>query len=277
MIEHRPDTPDQQSSTEASFREMNRVPWTTQQTFRCVLFTLIPWIVFSLLLGSVGGDSSPASSQPVTTSQDLTGGIIALIFATLIEGAFLIGPYYYARLELIKAEISTSMGEILQALGLRGFRHVWRTLLLILGLMVLIIAVNVLYSYLIEVFKLNLKTNDQVLLEEIKTQPLTVYGILIGSIVAAPFCEEIFFRGFVLPGLLREFPAAWAVLISSALFAVAHADYGSFLPLFAIGLALAFVRLRTGSTWASMSLHILNNLLASVTIILAAHGINLPF
>lgn len=276
MIEHRPDTPDARPPDEASTRDANWVPWTTQQTFRGVLFTLIPWIIFSLLLSSASGGSTEPS-QPLTMAQDLTGGIIALIFAALIEGAFLIGPYYYARLALIQADMASNVRAIFQTLGLRRFHHVWRVLLLILGLLVLIFAFNVLYSSLIQALHLDLKTNDQVLLEESKTSPLSVYGILIGSILAAPFCEELFFRGFILPGLLRELSPTWALLISSALFAVAHADPGSFLPLFAIGLALGFIRLRTGSTWASISLHVLNNLLASVIIVLAAHGISLPF
>lgn len=276
MIEHRPDTPDQKPSRGASTREANWVPWTTQQTFRGVLFTLIPWIVFSLLLSSVGGDSSSTPTSPVTWDQDLTGGVIALIFAALIEGAFLVGPYYYTRLELLKTDLMTNTRTIFAELGLRRFRLGY-TLLLLLGLLVLIVAFDWFYAQIITTLHLNLKTNDQVLLDEIKTQPLTVYGILIGSVLAAPFCEEIFFRGFVLPGLLRELSSTWALLISSALFAVAHADPGSFLPLFVIGLALGFVRLRTGSTWASISLHVSNNLLASITIILAAHGVNLPF
>jgi uncharacterized protein len=107
--------------------------------------------------------------------------------------------------------------------------------------------------------------------------PLTTYAILAGATFIAPFFEEIYFRGFVFTGLLRELSLVWAMLISAALFAVAHADPGSFIPLFVIGLALAFVRWRSGSTWASISLHVLNNLLSSVAIILAMHNINLPF
>jgi membrane protease YdiL (CAAX protease family) len=69
----------------------------------------------------------------------------------------------------------------------------------------------------------------------------------------------------------------WAVLISSALFAIAHTDPGSFLPLLVIGLGLGFLRYRTKSIWPGIMLHMLNNLLSSVDIVLVMHHVNMPF
>jgi uncharacterized protein len=271
LIEQKPDTPDQNLLVEASDENPNRVPWTTQQTFRGVLFTLIPWIAFSLIQDA-GTNSGPVPS--VTRAEDLVGAFIAFILTAIIEGVFLIAPYHYARLAL--TQLQAGKRAILRSLGLRGFQA-GRTLLLILGLLALIILVNEVYSYALIALHLNILTNAQVLLQEGASQPLTVYGLLAGSVIVAPFCEEIFFRGFVFTGLLRELSPAWAILISAALFAIAHADPSSFIPLFAIGLALGYLRLRSGSTWAGIILHMLNNLLASVLIILSLHNINRPF
>jgi uncharacterized protein len=272
LIEQKPETSDQNRSFEAASTDPNWVPWTAQQTFRGVLFTLIPWIAFLLIQTS--GSGNPGSNPTVTQGQDLAGAFIAFILTALVEGIFLLAPYHYARKTL--AQFQKGGRAIFRALGLRRFQ-IGRTLPIIFGLLVLIIGINVVYSFVINILHLNIQTNDQVLLRESATQPLTVYGLLAGSVLIAPFCEEIFFRGFVLAGLLRELSPAWAIVISASLFAIAHTDPSSFVPLLVIGLCLGFLRWHSGSTWASILLHMLNNLLASVLIVLSMHGINLPF
>ncbi|MGH2506888.1 MAG: CPBP family glutamic-type intramembrane protease [Ktedonobacteraceae bacterium] len=276
MIEQKPDTTNQTQTTEMPGQHLHWVPWTAQQTFYAVLLTLIPWIAFSLLLNALGGNTT--SNQLLTTAQDLTGAIVALIFTALVEGAFLIAPIYYVKriVHDAKKALPANIRALCQALGLRRF-HVARTLLWVIGLMVLVFAFDELYSYVITALQLHIMTNDQVVLQQSKVAPLTTYAVLLGSIIIAPICEELFFRGFVLPGLLHEMAPTWAVLVSAALFAIAHADLSSFLPLFVIGIALGILRLRSGSTWAGISLHMLNNTLASVLIILAMHNIVLPF
>jgi membrane protease YdiL (CAAX protease family) len=246
-------------------------------TFRGVLLTLIPWIGFNLLLASLGGNSG--SPQPLSLSDDVGSAIGTFIFTALIEGAFLIAPYYYANKTLAREALGEGgrrLRAVGRALGLRRFA-LWRTLPWIIGLMLLIIGVNAAYTLAVQALHLKLQTNDQVLLQYSQYEPVTTYAILAGSVVIAPFCEEMFFRGFVFAGLLRDLSPFWAAIVSAALFAIAHTDPGSFLPLFAIGLCLGFLRWRTGSTWAGISLHMLNNLLASVDLILAMHHINLPF
>ncbi len=274
MIEQKPEVPGTSKTAGGMY---NWVPWTTQQTFYGVIFTLVPWIAFNLMLIALGGNQ--ALNKPLSFSEDLTAAIVQIVFTFLLEGAFLIAPYYYARKALnaeTTAEGEVSKGAIFKALGLRGFA-VPSALLWIVGMMVVIFGVDWLYSYAIITWHLNVQTNDQIVLQNGQYAPLTTYATLAGATFIAPFFEEIYFRGFLFAGLLRELSPAWAILISSALFAIAHADPGSFIPLFIIGLTLAFVRWRTGSTWASMSLHVLNNLLSSLSIILAMHSINLPF
>ncbi len=272
MIKQQPDTTDQLPSADSSAGSAPQVPWTTQQTLRGVLLTLIPWIIFSLVENAFSGASS--SPQSVTLGEDLAGGILAFIITGILEGIFLIAPFHYAKKALALA--STNTRAIFHALALRRFQ-VGRTLLLLLGLLVFIIAVNEAYDYALGIFHLNIQTNDQVLLQEAQTQPFTVYGLLAGSVLLAPFCEETFFRGFLFGGLRREFSPCWSILLSAALFAIAHVDLSSFIPLFAIGLALGFVRWKSASTWPGILLHTVNNLLGSVLIVLALYHINLPF
>jgi membrane protease YdiL (CAAX protease family) len=74
-------------------------------------------------------------------------------------------------------------------------------------------------------------------------------------LVAAPLGEEVFFRGFLLQGLARRMRFWPAAVITSAIFAVAHVWPYLYLPIFVLGLALAWLFWRTGSIWASVAAH----------------------
>lgn len=84
--------------------------------------------------------------------------------------------------------------------------------------------------------------------------------LLVGII--GPMAEEIFFRGFVLPGLVKKFGIIWALVISSVVFGLFHIDPGAIVPTFALGLALGWVYIKTGSIWPAMFAHGLHNTVA---------------
>src|SRR6266496_355588 len=243
-------------------------PWSIQQTFLGVLLTLLPWIALTLILSSINGSTS--ITTPLSPRADLIGAIVTIIFSAIIEGAFLIAPFYFANAAF--RSLTPRAPLALQSLGFRRYR-ISQTLIWVFLLMLVIFGINTLYSYLISVLHLNLQTNDQIILHESRVAPLTTYATLFSAVVIAPFCEEVFFRGFVFPGLRRGMPLGWAIVLSSLLFAVAHADPGSFAVLFIIGLALAIVGGRTRSIWPSILLHMLNNGIAALAIVLTMWGI----
>lgn len=80
--------------------------------------------------------------------------------------------------------------------------------------------------------------------------------------ILGPIAEEIFFRGFVLPGLVKRFGVGRSLLISSLVFGIFHIDPGAIVPTFALGLALGWVYLKTGSIWPAMFAHGLHNTVA---------------
>ncbi|MBV9229191.1 MAG: CPBP family intramembrane metalloprotease [Chloroflexi bacterium] len=244
-------------------QKLDQAPWTIQETFLGIFFTLVPWIAFALLLSSINVKSK--TNVVLSPQVDLTRAIIVFLFSTLIEGAFLVAPFYFAS----RAYRNTNArGRLtLQALGFRSF-DVGSALFWIGGLILAFFAINGLYQDVITMFHLHLQTNDQYILEQSKNAPISTYATLLASVLIAPFCEEVFFRGFVFMGLLRGMPPAWAIVLSSLIFAVAHADPGSFAVLFLIGLALAFLRWRTHSIWPSMILHLLNNGIGALLIVL---------
>lgn len=80
------------------------------------------------------------------------------------------------------------------------------------------------------------------------------------AVVAAPFMEELIFRGFLFNALLRYLPVWLAAVLSGAIFGLSHGSASAFLPLAASGIVLAYVYVRSGSLTASMLTHALFNL-----------------
>ena len=85
-------------------------------------------------------------------------------------------------------------------------------------------------------------------------------------VVAAPVAEELFFRGFMLGGLVAAIGDLRAIVVSSALFAAMHASVGTFIPLFMAGMLLAWLYLRTRSIWPPIAAHSTQNALAMLSL-----------
>ncbi len=96
----------------------------------------------------------------------------------------------------------------------------------------------------------------------------------VAVVIGAPFFEEFLFRGFLFEGLRHSFSkltssavgTTLAVLITSGIWAVIHMQYGwiEIISIFAIGIALALARLKTGSLFVPIAMHMMMNLLASL-------------
>jgi len=90
-------------------------------------------------------------------------------------------------------------------------------------------------------------------------------GLTIGFLTVtllAPLGEEIFFRGFVLPILMKYWPTWLASFLCAVLFALAHFQFQNVVPLIILGLLLNTAAIRTGSIWTSIAFHSMNNAIA---------------
>jgi membrane protease YdiL (CAAX protease family) len=86
--------------------------------------------------------------------------------------------------------------------------------------------------------------------------------------VVGPLVEELIFRGLLTAGLRRRFGAVRTALLTALLFALAHFIPRVMPAVFVLGLALAFVYERIGSTVPGVLIHCLYNgiaLTAAVT------------
>ncbi len=79
-------------------------------------------------------------------------------------------------------------------------------------------------------------------------------ALFTGGIIA-PISEEVFFRGFVFGGLRRHLGFRRAMLLSAALFALAHILPTSWPPIFLLGAFFALLYEQTGSIWPAVVAH----------------------
>ena len=77
-----------------------------------------------------------------------------------------------------------------------------------------------------------------------------------------PMSEELFFRGFLLTGLLHRMGPAGAAVASSLLFAVGHGSLGALVPTLIAGLLLSWLYLRTRSLVPCFMVHSSQNIIA---------------
>jgi membrane protease YdiL (CAAX protease family) len=88
------------------------------------------------------------------------------------------------------------------------------------------------------------------------------WGGVIAMVCLQPaVVEEIAFRGVVLTGLQNILSRRDAVIVSALMFAILHLSVLSLPHLFLIGLALGWLRIRTGSLYPGMAMHFTHNLL----------------
>jgi len=100
--------------------------------------------------------------------------------------------------------------------------------------------------------------------------------MLITVTFAAPLGEEVFFRGYALPALRKSLGPLAAILISAALFALLHMDPVGFVGLMEIGALLAALRWWSGSIWAAILAHAVNNGVAGTAFLLGWEDPDIP-
>lgn len=101
---------------------------------------------------------------------------------------------------------------------------------------------------------------------------LELAAIILGVTVAAPVCEEFFFRGLLQRGLLERLPALHAVALASVIFSAFHLDPVGFVARVELGILFGLLWLRTGSLWPSILAHSANNLVSTVLFFTVEQG-----
>ncbi len=116
---------------------------------------------------------------------------------------------------------------------------------------------------------------DAVKLLQSADDPALLATMVVAAVLVAPVCEEIIFRGYLYPAA-KKFAGPWIAGFSiSVVFAVAHGNLASALPLFLFGIVLVVLYEKTRSIWTPIAAHLCFNG-ATVIVQAAARYYNIP-
>lgn len=83
--------------------------------------------------------------------------------------------------------------------------------------------------------------------------------LLFVAAVSPAICEEVLFRGAILSGLRQRLGAWPAIVLVGVLFGLFHLDVFRIPPIAVLGVVLTYLTVRTGSIYAAMIVHLMNN------------------
>jgi uncharacterized protein len=135
-----------------------------------------------------------------------------------------------------------------RALGLNPFR--WRWVGIAFGFIIGVLILSVLLEPLLHGGREQGLSPDDWQPEHARAFLLN--GVLVSTVV--PFAEELFFRGLGVRAL-QFLGGMSAVVITGLVFGFSHGVLGALPPLVLFGIALGWVRLRSGSVWPGVLAH----------------------
>lgn len=97
--------------------------------------------------------------------------------------------------------------------------------------------------------------------------PVAVIVFII-SVLLAPLCEEILYRGLLWGALERRWGRWVALVVSTVVFALAHLEFARFPVLLVAAVPIGLARLYSGGLLASIVAHQVNNLLPGLIVML---------
>jgi membrane protease YdiL (CAAX protease family) len=215
------------------------VPWGWRQAVLGAAVAAAPIVLLTLLAYVAAHGSSTTPAKPT-----LSGATVSVIVTIIFDSWFVFVAWLFS----LRGRNLTHRSW--------GFRRPPMAMLWVVPLgLVAVYLVNVVYNTLVT-------TKTQAVVNDF---PHSLGGLLLFILLAcivAPLFEETFFRGFLFQGFASSFGPIWGAVISATLFSLSHQQLDIFVPLFALGVALAWVFYYTRSLWGNVALHSLFNAVA---------------
>jgi membrane protease YdiL (CAAX protease family) len=104
------------------------------------------------------------------------------------------------------------------------------------------------------------------LFEKIFDNRFGFWGAFFKVAIIAPIIEEIFFRGIIMHGLMRNYKSGYAILLSGILFSFFHLNPWQMTYTFFLGLFLGWLMVRSRSLPLCIIAHSINNTLVLLSI-----------
>ena len=195
-------------------------------------------LVLALTVGEDGADS------PLVFNISL-----AIVVVVILAAAWIFGPAMH--------------GGGLRSLGLRDSKASrGASWLLPPAVLIAVLMFNAAYVAVVNQLGIDLLQPQELPFDEFGPLALAISGFLV--VLAGPFAEEVFFRGFVLSGLIRRWGPVMGLVVSAVIFSIAHANLAILIPIFVAGLLIGWLYLRTGSLWSCFWIHGAQNAVAFI-------------
>lgn len=191
----------------------------------------------------------------------LTGETVDALVIVIFPAGLVLAVFGIVKFLIIKQE--TALRDFLR-LHLPKKNAFWLIPVAIISyIMVLIVALSILMALNPEAAK---QEQDVALVVE-KMGGWKLIASVIGVGLLTPIGEELFFRGVLLRMYAKRINKYWAIIISSFLFALAHAQLNVGVDTFVFGLFLGFVTVKTESIYPAIGMHMFKNGLALAFIV----------
>ena len=224
--------------TDSTTSRYSAVPWNLRDAAGAILLVVFGTLLLLIIAGIV---AQVSGSVPA---------LVVILLSVALELLLIFGVWMF---------------------GLRRYGKSWNALGLIpslnngalLTLLVFFVslALTAVYGLIVVFFDQEILTPEPLPgdLTETALQRLAGFFIIV---LLAPFAEEVFFRGFLLPAFANRWGFFAAAIISSGLFGISHVAPGSIIPAFMSGMLFAWLYHRTGSLWNTTIAHGSQNALA---------------
>ncbi len=209
---------------------------------------LIPLLIYMIIIGeTISIKNFFLFAQKVETDA-------FLLSVSVIGSALIVVPLVFGIAKLKKGSV------LKEYFDLRAYS--WKTFWIWMGILLLLLVFE---GFALEAmgveqtpnFMLNIKFPNK----------FSIYLLLFSVMFMAPLIEEVVFRGFLLKGFSKTFMGAeGAVALTSLLWAVMHLQYefAYVTVIFMIGLVFGYARIKTGSLFVPMTMHMVMNGIASL-------------
>ena len=209
---------------------------------------LIPLLIYMKAIGeSISFENLVLFSQKVETDA-------FLLSVSVIGSALIVVPLVFGIAKLKRGSV------LKEYFDLRGYS--WRTFWRWMGVLLLLLIFE---GFALEAMGVEQTPNFMLNIEY--PNRLSIYLLLFSVMFMAPLIEEVVFRGFLLKGFSKTFMGAeGAVALTSLLWAVMHLQYefAYVAVIFMIGLVFGYARIKTGSLFVPMTMHMVMNGIASL-------------
>ena len=231
--------------------------------FLLVILTVVVAVVIAISMLGVEGlaELGPEGLEQFLTSADFLQRLViaGLVASIALQGGILFTAWLFS---VSKYRCGW------RALGFRSFNRK-RALLLVLVVLGIGVLVNVLYELLIVYLGME---PPPAVPPEFTQGGFSLVMLSLLAVLVAPFAEEIFFRGFIFSGIGNRYGYGWGAILSALIFALVHVltlwQLGVMVPIFLLGLLLAWLYMRTGSIWPCIFTHFAYNTIALLFVVI---------